>query len=317
MAKKIGISRYTLGAYNEPALTDVYDKAKELYADSVTPPSTGLITNSLDLVWDDMNTPAKSKPASTPLWEQFMGPEFLGYLQHNTEWERTNMWIEVEEDCFETETSDVAEFTSHECSLTSNQSINTMVEISPIIGSYLTTSDNWIDLATGTEAGNQWEGHTSPTGGDPLDQTRSCSNPTVVADRNANTSYDPFKGYTYNKGIYVRPDHYYWAHWWSLIVPFTDQATMKAVYVGVYARLVLIDPNGVDDRHLARYLIHCASDSKDASGLTLGGAGAAGISKYKLIPQNGDWMPMNFIDGDITRTEFDTNPPSFITTPYM
>jgi hypothetical protein len=108
----------------------------------------------------------------------------------------------------------------------------------------------------------------------------------------------------------VDPRYYYRFHGWVPQIP-VPRSRVKAIYGGVYMRLVKKNPNGVDDRHLARYVAHVASDMKDANGH--GGSGF-GPGRYKMIPQNGDWMPINFIT-KISRTELDNNPPPFPTQP--
>ena len=87
-------------------------------------------------------------------------------------------------------------------------------------------------------------------------------------------------------------------------------AGLKAVFVQQYARLVLDDPNGVDDRHLARYVMHVASDRKAASGQTT--SGALGISRFKRITN--DWQPFNMITS-MSREELEANPPPFVSVP--
>ena len=52
------------------------------------------------------------------------------------------------------------------------------------------------------------------------------------------------------------------------------------------------------------FVIHIAGDIKNKNnGWCVGHEGwtIGGISRYKMIPRNGDWMPINFIEGWITK----------------
>ena len=79
----------------------------------------------------------------------------------------------------------------------------------------------------------------------------------------------------------------------------------------MYARLVKLDPNGVDDRHLARYVIHMGSDNKrPGDWMTLGDIG---ISRTKRVTN--DWQAFNFLSGGISKTELEASNPPIQMTP--
>ena len=84
----------------------------------------------------------------------------------------------------------------------------------------------------------------------------------------------------------------------------------KAVFVQLYLRLAVQNPNLPDDRHLANYVAHIGSDYKNSSYITLGDVG---ISRFKKITN--DWQPFNLITGGISKAELEANPPPFVSAP--
>ena len=67
-----------------------------------------------------------------------------------------------------------------------------------------------------------------------------------------------------------------------------------------------------------KFIIHVASDMKNMNNTyPVGhvGSGIGGVSRYKMIPTSGDWMPVNFLEGWITKAELDANPPPYPTHP--
>ncbi len=86
-----------------------------------------------------------------------------------------------------------------------------------------------------------------------------------------------------------------------------------------FTRLVQIDMSQPNDFHLAKFITHVSSDMKNAQGQWCEGCpgcGLGGSSNYKLVPENGDWMPNNYLIGMYDRAALEANPPPFPTTPY-
>lgn len=101
-----------------------------------------------------------------------------------------------------------------------------------------------------------------------------------------------------NGNTLINPINGFRCHSWLESNGPTNAGTIQAIYSCIWARLVLIDPNGDDDREDYHQLIHTASDIRDDRNIfppccpwySVGGG-----SKYKKIPNNGDWIPINFI----------------------
>jgi len=271
--------------------------------------TSGIIPNSIDLIWDDMHGKADSAPMGSGNWDMFNGPVFWGHLTTCATWEKSNVWIEVEEDAGY----------GHPCSQTTNQSTNTMVEVGPMWGAWLSkTTNKWTIFFNGTTTFNGMrlpsEGHMSYDSA----LNRGCSDAEAKQFFDLRAQYPDWEvdmGRTATGNLLLRPGKGWRTHYWARPAQYTPLSDTKAFYGGYWARLVLIDPNGPDDRYKARYIIHGAADAKQADSSTACKSGVAGISRYKLIPQNGDWMPLNFLDGNITREELEANPPPFPMTP--
>ncbi len=342
-----GISRYKKGEFDQGTLDEVYDLAKVKYVDPIAPPSSGIIPNTKELIWDDMTTSANVSPVITaaefargPVWKagdytpQSQGgsgiqinpnditdgynPGPPGVLTPCSTWRKCNVWTEVEEDAGQP---------TQWCKASINKAVNTQVEMSGLHGYWLDYDGNWHML---------YDNYKSITAArypkvvSNYPPTRGCTDSNFEyykQFRDANPDYQPFRGYTANGNALYRPAHYWRIHTWgtgSITVPqLTDDTggrrappgQMRAYYTCSWCRLVLVDPNGVDDRHLARYIWHICGDAKEASGVSACFSDIGGISKYKLVPQNGDWAAVNMIVGKLTKAEFMANPPPFPTTP--
>ncbi len=276
--------------------------------------TSGIIHNSVDLIWEDMHGETDVCPVATGSMGQTRGPVFRGAIHtKNLElWTRSNAWYEVEEDAGK----------GNYCSLSINEAINVNVEVGRIMGAWLDTSGIWHVLTDSIIDG--FRGKQNPRN-TLFASSRACST-AVAAEfdqlRQKYYDYEVLKGQTAEGHPIVDPKYAWRYHGWSHQAGPIDKPTIKAIFVSAYARLVLKDPNGVNDMDKARYIIHVSSDKKkddgtscmhkDADGNWIDcGWGVAGISRYKLIPQNGDWMPVNFLDGFITKEELDANPPPF------
>ncbi len=310
-----GISRFTKGEFNQVALDEVYNKGKELYKDTVVPPSSGLIENSLSTIWDDMHEVSSGYPAAeTKGRDQYI--EGHCQVDLNTQVPgaaKINAWYELLEG---TDKETNAPVSLKGCQLTGLYSTNTMVEISRMSLYWMDTSNVWHKMS---DKGRELTTPTHPQEGSYMDNQRGCNIDSVQAIRTANKGYSTNKGKPSETTYNLYPKNYYWTHGAiGTSYPY-NRDTIKAVYAGQYARVVLIDPTGADDRHSSNFVLHVSSDIKSATGTMVPGYemwGVGGISKYKKLPTNGDWMPINFLDGFATFSEVEANPPPFMTNPY-
>ncbi len=297
-----GICRYKKGSFDQGVLDEVYDLAKVKYV-SPNPPSSGLQPNSTDLIWADMHDAPTGYPVSTSRdYTFFRGPDFHGDLPvSNVEWGSVNAWFEVEE----------ATCNDCSCGHVTTVSENTQIELSPIYAYVLEDNGIWYQF---TDASNPFGGTTSPSEGMVFTGNRGCNKTDIENIRLANMGYDTKTG----ARTYL-PKYYFRNHGWANNGRYAvDRDTIKAVFFTFFARLIKIDPNGIDDFQMADFVVHQASDIKAADGTQpecCPGRGLGGISRYKTIPKNGDWMPCNFLEGFITKAELDANPPPFPTTP--
>ncbi len=313
-----GISRYKKGKFDQAILDEVHNLAKVKYKDPIPPPSSGVEINSLDRIWEDMLGKNTGQPAASSMSYDYVSrPLFyekikvdIDHEDHDV-WDRINAWFEVEEGCGSG---------SQECQLTKNKSVNTRIEIMPM---WLM----WQDLTGGKYGDGDWHILTDGTGyiggqpypaehGNPdYEEDRGCQVPEIDAIREAARGYDPEQEIN-NTGNYLYlPKYYWWYHGWTRQKKI-DYTQFNAIYACTFVRLVLIDPDGVDDRHLADYVIHLASDKKDQNGGVFGkGIDTGGRSRYRQILKNGDWMSINWLTGWVTKASLAANPPPFPTTP--
>ncbi len=102
-----------------------------------------------------------------------------------------------------------------------------------------------------------------------------------------------------NGNIQVNPINGYRYHAWGsdLLAP-TDGGTVECIYGCYWFKISLIDPNGVDDRDLYNQIVHVASDIRNDAHLFPACCptwSVGSLSRYKKVPNNGDWIPVNFI----------------------
>ncbi len=301
-----GISRFTKGEFSQAALDEVYNKGKELYKDPTPPPSSGIILNSTDLIWSDMNDVPDIYPAGTSSgYDQFQGQLYMDHLYAKvfSDWGSINAWNEVES----------ATTGKTSCGQVAGTSVNTQVELSAMYAYYL-DGDVW----------HQYSGYDTPLGGaerpnpnQTFPNDRGCPGDNVMDEK---IEYDSYNTLQSENPMMIRPAHFQrWHGWASNPRCLIDKNTIQAVYIMQWSRLVKIDTNGVNDFHLAKFVTHVSGDPKTASGGWMDGCvgcNLGGISNFKLVPENGDWMPTNFLVGLPDRAALEANPPPFPTTPY-
>ena len=111
-------------------------------------------------------------------------------------------------------------------------------------------------------------------------------------------------------------------HGWGRGFTDIDGPDVAAIFVTLQARLVMDDPDGVDDRSAAEYLIHVGGDYYPDRSTRVSDLGPAyyfpgiGVSRAKLVTS--DWQAFNFatIDagvqdpgGSVSEAEFRSHPP--------
>ncbi len=302
-----GISRFTKGEFNQDALDEVYNKGKELYKDPIAPPSSGIIENSLDLIYEDMNGYNIGYVSNMPGWGEYGTGQLWGPVKgsvSNTNWDTLNIWIEIEAAQEETNFNEVVG-----CGLDANKATNTRIEIAYIKGYRL---DNGVWSKFGeiypTVANRVGDYHPKAST-NPMEFNRDCgldeqdtglTHQSLITNELRNEA---------DGNISVKPEYYY--RWHSWLPRVKTGRGMDHIYGVTFLRLVVEDTNEPDDRHLANYVAHISSDKSVWSPSAY--VSDIGISRYKKVTN--DWQPFNFTT-DMTQAELEANPPPFPTTPY-
>ncbi len=324
-----GISRFTKGEFNQAALDEVWNKGKETFKDPIAPPSSGIIVATTDGIWEDMHGENTGWCSNMPGGHaQYKGP-VRKTISGQSNWNNLNMWFEIEE----------AGEGSTGCGIGISNSTNTRVETGWKRGYALMNSKtgNWDKY---TESKTQASGSAHPH----CDQvnfpwargTKRCSQegddrffnvqiqhracPAWPASDKQYTTADGNLDFEMNRiesgsgFLSVRPQYYFRHHGWSGNRTFSDPSKVIAVYTEMYARLILHDPNGVDDRHLAKFVCHVSCDIRlKITGQDTEYIGDLGMTRYKMLTN--DWQHFGFMSSDLSQSEFEANPPPFATTP--
>ncbi len=273
------------------------------------PPLSGTIFNTVELIWEDMHGEPTGYPVATPYdFDSFTGTVYRSVIWGpQPEWAKIVGWGEIE----------AATSPLNGCGETICTSVNTQVEMTPTYMYYLLHSTGqWVSTrVNGTIplAGGIYPG--SLHGNPDLPSARPCTQQIFIDVRGDNLDYVVDKGRTGDVNQLYYPQHYYLEHYWATDggVSIPDPEDIKSVYVCQFSRLVKIDPNGVNDFHLANFVTHLSADRKKSDGSALDEEirDVNGINRYKLIPQDGSWMPSNSISGFATFEELEANPPPF------
>lgn len=193
------------------------------------------------------------------------------------------------------------------CTLTISTATNTAIELGAIYSWWLMSDNTW-QLATNTKL--RYNGASFPNSGDPFAENLGCDSGAVYDERVANINYEPY--ITLSADGYGRcvPKHAYWDHGWQPIISIPNSA--KGQFIQQYVRLTLIDPDGVDDRHLARF-VHCVgADSRELDGTVYGDVG---IGRWLRVSNN--WISCTMLTGGhfTDFADFSSNPPPIAQTP--
>jgi len=168
----------------------------------------------------------------------------------NVEW--TNPWYVVAQE---------APITTDGCELGMGTSVNTAVEIGTIRNWWLLSDGTWY-LAFEDKHN---DGYNFPNPNDAFPGDLGC--PFIDSTvRQPNSSYEVRKGLSLDGNRLSIPDFAYWDHGWPTISIKNIQSTVGQPVVAqltqVFTRLVKYDPNGVDDRHLAKFVINVGADKR-------------------------------------------------------
>ncbi len=340
---KSGITRFSLGEYNQSKIDDVWNKARDIYVETVDdtpvpvppPPASGVMPNSLNVILGDMtesNDRAVSNMTSSysQFWEATQdakllcdAPELQGV------WTKTNLWIEIGEGHAE------GDWTSCQAGKMGGNTTNTLVEMS--------FGDMW---ALDGKSNNNWYKIIN-------DQTNGGGTNTIQAYKDRDgvgceccgssimalwDSYPGFETSQWTSGDGIKyPDRCEYQKsptMQSLLNPQygrrfvggpagnprVDINVLEGLYGCVWFRLVKMDEDGEDDRHLSRSQVTISADVKDEAGQTYSFWSVGGMSKHKLVPGDGSWMPMNFClyrDDVVSIEKLTANPPPFPTQPKI
>ena len=264
---------------------------------------SGIIPDSVDQIWADMNEANTGWASATNAGQ----PQFQGAFHRNPadlhDFEGFNIWTEVE-----------LAGNGTSCSPYINKAVNTAVEIGYTRGWWLDQKGAWHPMNQ-LKVQNEWITIPRMQGGTPYNERRDCSDtayPLIYQERMNNyLTYTPIKGLSASGFRLVRPDHYFRYHGWNSRTIPSNPDDVKAVFGQIYFRLVLIDPNGIDDRDKAEYIVHIASDRfAPDMGRTLG---TLSISRYKKVTK--DWVSINILSDGITKAQLTANPPPFSLVP--
>jgi hypothetical protein len=292
----------------EPTTVSEPTTASEPTTSTTTVYGSNVIPNSMDLIWEDTFGQNIGWASATGDMVQFRGSDTRAYYKIGDPAKgyripTANIWNEIEE-----------EGDGTTCSHSINRAVNTRVELGEYRGWWLDASGNWHAMTnSSTQGGTQHPPINGLVSGE-----RGCYQQYFADERTKFDKSELIKPYINNSyrnssniHIFVKPQHYYRYHGWSNAkTTFPDDYAAKAIFIQQYARLVVDDPNGPDDRHLARYLIHMGSDRKEKDGTQLWNIG---ISRFKRVTN--DWQPFNLFQGPQTKAEIEANPPPFMSIP--
>ena len=291
----IGINEFRYGGFDRDIANTFEAKAQELYGDNYVPPVVGgLIPITLGGIWDSMHVGHDAVPVIAPTSLSQMAGPWKTSLYINPAIDRLTPWTEIEE------ASSVPVGVDNCSSYTGiSQSVNSCV-IQGYSRLYVKWGGTWKHVFT------SGKGHYGQ--GNPFSPT--VRNPGGVC------SYDSWYGGLYGdlrgvqvgytedgwdkfapsqrlsngqvieaKGFYQHPyNNQVGDAFFPSRVGISNSAIQGVVHINYY-KLGLIDENGVDDRHLAKFIVHTGCDQKNATRNYYD----LGISRYGYITN--DWVP--------------------------
>jgi len=289
-----GFNRFKLGTLSPTDRNDIETDALALYQ-----PNPSILVPTLQEIWDnsDESVPSTNFPCGINAgYPYYSSPVTRIYQDMNPAVHATDPWYTTAEETI-----------SGGCTLGMGTSVNTTVELGVIYSWWLMNNDTW-QLATNTKL--RYNGSPYPNSSDPFGDTLGCTSGPVYDSRVANEGYDPYLALSPDGYGRCVPKFAYWDHGWQPIV--TIPTNVKAQFVQQYVRLILIDPEGVDDRHLARF-VHCTgADSRELDGTVYGDVG---IGRWKRVTNS--WEACTMLTGGhfANVSEFELNPPPFSLVP--
>jgi hypothetical protein len=238
-------------------------------------------------------------------YKQFQGPtrkNINNYADNHSN--RINTWFEIE-----------AGGDGSGCSVDVNIATNTRVQVGWTRGYYLMNDNSWVLATESIDQLTNGDGTKHPHAYQVNfpEGTGRCNGVGISTNRDiqqANTNYE-VQTKTVGQFTTVKPKHYYRYHAWAARQP-VDFSQVKGLFGQTYMRLIVEDSNLPDDRHLAKYVAHIASDGSNTKN-TPQYTGDFGISRYKIITN--DWQPFNFYSGTFTKLQLEANPPPFTSKP--
>jgi len=218
--------------------------------------SDEIVEPTLRDIWDDSNVPFDgiSDPAVpeglSSYYDMYQAPILRDYPHMNVEW--TNPWYVVARE---------APVTAAGCELGLGTSVNTAVEIGTIRNWWLLADGTWFLAFEDKEN----DGYNFPNPNDAFPGDLGC--PGIDSNvRQAHASYQVRKGLSAAGFRISVPNYAFWDHGWPVTSIKNIQDTVGqpvlAQLTQVWARLVKYDPQGVDDRHLARFVINVGADKR-------------------------------------------------------
>ncbi len=276
-----------------------------------TPPAapsiSGVIPNSLDLIWEDSFGANTGDPAGVSQWYDLFDAVPRTFPL-NGSFPKTNVWYEVIEGGDGSGGAD-----GSGCIPTTNTATNTVVELGRLTAWIYYEDGGWEQFYSGTDHGALQNGVRHPNTGDNfVNNTAGIQNyygcPDTTGQLRLNhMDYVITAGLSAaGNGLY-KPNFGWIYHGWNTNLVTIDYGrNPKAVLTTLWSRLAVQNTGLPDDRANANYTIHIGSDQKELNGATL--VGDIGMSKWKRVTS--EWQPINFVTGGWTKAQFEaTNPP--------
>ena len=316
--------RFRISTYQADGVwpSATFDDFKAEKIDSGTPPVSGVIPNSVDRIWADMerdNTEGypTAKPSSYGLY--YGGNKYStaqiassGNEKEPTySWTATNFWMEIYE------MGDVPGTDPQSCAMSINPATNTRVEIGSMKAAYKKKGDNtWYPL-TDIPAPNNGNMVGPPGSGlynnpcykeDPDDMPNPDFEwvPAQTAPSGSDARNEP------EGRISVKPQGQWQYHGYGGWTDVRPTNTFEVMWGQMYVRLIVENDALPDDRDTALFLAKVGSDlqQRDPSYINI-----AGTAQPRWLKVTKDWQPINMFAGDLTYQDLVDYPPPFISTP--
>ncbi len=272
-----------------------------LIENPITPPSSGVIPMSLEVIWNDSYYPPQQFPCGhyewgykylwrneTPSASFHPGPEYV-----HPDWVKSNIYWEICERAVD----------DNSCAFSQNQATNTAIQVAGCSYYYLRNGVWETLMENALPSYGHCQNQPPPNG-----LYKQCTDPDIQewmdADRYKECYYNDKEGvdcYTpHGGGTFPHP-------WSSAITIPGGTVGITAVCVQQWIRLVQIDKSKPNDFHLAEYVTYCGTDAKDVNNNNVWDITVQG--HFRSIDKSGEWVPFGVLAGIPTWEVLNANPP--------